>query len=107
MEFTYKRGLHLVPAHMRDAVSRYVELGIGGGSFLTAILSNDFSKTLSRADEINRNSLLRWAEFIHLYMPISAWGSPDAVAKWCKAGGLHGIIGKEESEEEENVEKTE
>lgn len=50
----YRKGLHLVPEHMRDAIAMWIEdprpPKLMGG-FLCALLSNDLMATLGAADD--------------------------------------------------------
>lgn len=81
----------LVPVHMRGALQRYVELGIEPGSFLAAVLCNDFKGAAGRADPINARRLKDWAIFLANYVPSACQGSPEHYEAWVKAGGLKGM----------------
>jgi hypothetical protein len=78
----YQPGLHLIPAHMRGAVIRYLENGIPPGGFLTAVLSNDLMGAFAKADDENATAMRGWAMFVHNHMPTGAHGSPDKVRAW-------------------------
>ena len=84
----YKDGLGLIPRHMRDGVTRYIEQGIPGGSFLTAVMENNLVQAYNRADESNTEAMHGWAAFLYGYLPTNAWGSPEKVAAWIAHGGL-------------------
>ena len=86
----YQDGLHLIPPHMHDAVRLYVERGIAGGSFLTAVLSDSLTGAYRRADEANLAAMRQWVQFIYWHLPVGCWGSPGAVSGWVKRGGLAG-----------------
>jgi hypothetical protein len=73
-----------VPEHMSDGIARYIEARIPPGSFLTALLSNDFIGAAQRADHENLAALDAWAKLFHNYLPIGSYGSPAAVAAWLK-----------------------
>lgn len=81
-------GAHLIPAHMVDAVRRYVLRGIPPGSFLTALLSNDFMGAVGKADDENQRALIGWARFLYNYVPNGCHGSPEHVAAWIEKGGI-------------------
>mgnify|MGYP003635592854 CR=1 FL=1 len=81
-------GYHLIPAHMRDAVERYVLNGTPPGSFLTCILENDFMGAAARADSENRSALFNWALFLTNHVPSACKGSTARVGDWMAAGGV-------------------
>ena len=66
----------LLPEHMRDGMKRYIERGIEGGSFMTAVLCNDLMGALGKADEINRDRLWDYGNFLYNEAPSSCHGSP-------------------------------
>lgn len=80
-----------LPDHMRDAFRLYIEKGIPGGSFTTAVLSNDLMGAFGRADEINRARLFDTCVFLSSQAPIGCYGSPDHVEEWVRNGGLEGL----------------
>jgi len=71
-----------VPAHMRGGLERYVEHHIKPGSFLMAVLENDFGCALEYADPVNREYLVEWAETLYNELPGDCWGSPEKVQSW-------------------------
>lgn len=86
----WESGLEILPRHMQDAVKRYIEYGIEGGSFLNAVMSNEFTETIGRADAINLQYLQKWAEYIYWYAPYECHGSWKKVEAWIARGGLKG-----------------
>jgi len=89
------RGLDQLPEHMRDAVERYVQHGIAGGSFLTAVLSNRLVQAYGRADEANTAAMQAWAGWLWNDAPGDCWGSPEKVEGWIAIGGLRGLQDRE------------
>lgn len=79
-----------LPEHMRRAVTDYVERGAPIGSFLTAVLSNDFVAAHTRADHENRAAIDEWIEFLRAFAPDLCWGSLEKVEAWQQRGGLKG-----------------
>jgi hypothetical protein len=79
-----------IPDYMQDGVILYVERGIRGGGFLSAVLSNDLIEAFGAADMDNTNAMASWAKLIYNYLPAASWGSPEMVAKWVERGGLKG-----------------
>ncbi len=82
--------IDLVPPHMRDGVCLWLLHGIPPGSFLAAVIRNDLSMAVGRADEINRAHLHDWVAFFYNYTPHECWGSEERAAGWAKRGGLRG-----------------
>lgn len=87
----WKAGLAIIPAHMHDSIRLYVEHGISGGGFLDAVLCNDLKGAFRRADTTNKMFMEKWVEFVVWYLPVQSQGSPEAVLKWMKHGGLNGL----------------
>lgn len=81
-------GRHLIPDHMFEGIQRYVMRGIPGGSFLTAILCNDFMKAVGQADAENQRALVGWAHFLYNNVPSGCYGSAEKVATWIAEGGI-------------------
>src|SRR3990167_7814075 len=94
LESFIRKAIVSVPAeHMRDAVERYLRHGISGGSFLTAVLTNDLKDAVGRADTTNVGLLREWAAWLYNDCPLEAQGSPETVEAWCKSGGTTGRLG--------------
>lgn len=83
----------MLPYHMRDGTRLYIESGIPGGSFMTALFSNDFLGAFQWADTTNTAAMRSWASFLHNEAPIGCYGSPEIVRDWIKHGGLSGLDG--------------
>ena len=83
-----------IPEHVYHGLRRYFETGGRTGSFLEAVLSNDFSGAVLRADTINVYSLRNFACFLHNEAPRGSYGSPQAYKNWIAQGGLRGIAKK-------------
>ena len=74
-----------IPDYMVGAIYRYVEHHISPGGFLTALLSNNFSEAVGRADDQNSLCLKEWAIFIHWCVPSCCHGSRETVEKWLES----------------------
>ena len=81
-----------LPEHMRDGFRRYIEKGIPGGHFMTAVLSNDLMGAFGRADDINRARMFDICAFLHNEAPRGCFGSPEHVNDWIKDRGLEGLL---------------
>jgi len=86
----------IIPEHMRGGARRYIEDGIEPGSFMRAVLENDFVGAINKADRINEFNLKEWAQFVYWEVPSDAWKSREAVDRWIKSGGLKGQAKKKE-----------
>ena len=75
-----------IPAHMRESVRLYVEHRVKPGSFLMAVLENNFKETVICADETNLCYLQEWAEFLRWEIPSACQGSPEKVKAWLGKG---------------------
>jgi hypothetical protein len=80
-----------LPEHMREGARRYIEKGIKGGSFMTAVFSNDFMGAYRKADDDNTAAMREWAMFLHNDAPRGCYGSPQHVKDWVAQGGLSGL----------------
>lgn len=93
----------VLPEHVREGAKLYVERGIKPGSFMKAILANDFAGALLHADSVNSNRLHLFATWLNRRCPPEAWGSYEAVSKWLRAGGIHGRKNKKEEAEQSSA----
>lgn len=73
---------------MIHGLQLYIENGIQPGSFLQAVLANDFTKAATRADSTNSKLLREWALFVLNELPDDCWGSWKTVQNW--KGTNHG-----------------
>lgn len=80
----------LIPGHMQEGVRNFIEHGVMGGGFLSAVLRGDLGEAAARADDVNRHRLFDYAAFLSQYAPAGCHGSPQNVSEWCKRGGLNG-----------------
>ena len=71
--------------YMADGLRLYFERGILPGSFMTAVLMNDFIAACHAADYTNRDALWEWGCWLYNNAPKGSWGSHDAVIAWSKA----------------------
>ncbi len=98
MKPTYDR----IPEHMQDGARLYIEQGIPPGSFLSAVLRNDFHTAIVQADRINSVRLRDWADWLYWDIPRMAWGSLEIFNTWVEKGGMKGMaeaVAEEEGNE--------
>lgn len=68
--------------YMEEGLRLWVEKGIRPGSFMTAMLANDFMNAAIRADDFNASKLQEWARFIYNELPEDCWGSREIMKEW-------------------------
>ena len=81
---------NILPERMRSAARMYIEDGIDPGSFMQAVLENDFVVAVQKADTYNRAYLDAFAQLVYWEIPSAAWGSKTVVREWISSGGTNG-----------------
>lgn len=81
----------LIPEHMRDVMRGYIENGWEPGSFLTAVLCNDFMLAADRADIINLSALTNYIFFLKTQAPAGCHSSEANFRAWLEHRGLSGL----------------
>ena len=71
-----------VPEHTQLALENYIIRGYHPGSFLQAVLENNFVNTVCRADHLNQLYLVDIAKWLVHESPSECWGSDQAVYNW-------------------------
>ena len=71
-----------VPERLIGGLLRYALKGIRPGHFLTAVLENNLSDAIGRADDESMAALKPIVLFVYNYLPAPCWGSPDKVKEW-------------------------
>lgn len=68
----------------KESINDYVKNGVPTGGFLKAVLENNLSESMGRADESSHENLFSICEYIYCYVPMECWGSPEKVLAWLK-----------------------
>ena len=79
-----------LPDYMLNAVERYVTHGQRTGDFLFALLRNDATTTICKADATNLALLRPWCWFLLHGLPSDSYGSASNVKAWMAHNGLEG-----------------
>ena len=79
-----------VPEHCREPLRRYIACGRPLGDFLRAVVSNNFSNAVARADNSNLPRLHDYMLFLNNHAPRKCWGSVITYGNWRRQGGLAG-----------------
>lgn len=75
----------LCPPHLVEAFQRYVQYGVPPGDFLQAVLRNDLTEAIGRADHENLILLPAIVSYVYNRMPHNCHGSGEIVAAWIAA----------------------
>ncbi len=67
---------------VRSSIENYYYHKLDPGSFVYAMLCNDFVGAVLRADSWNRLQMYQNALWLANRMPASAWGSKEVVDEW-------------------------
>lgn len=72
----------MIPENLKDGIDRYVKDHIKTGSFLNAVLENDFAMAVGTADQTSMLNLKGIVVYVFNEIPSDCWGSKEKVAKW-------------------------
>lgn len=89
-EFRSRAKWDAIPEHCRHGLDGYISFGWHPGHFLTAVLANDLSGAVGRADLENSDAIPGYARFLYNYAPSQCHGSYEKVEAWVSRGGLAG-----------------
>ena len=71
-----------IPERMRGSITRYIENRVIPGDFLQAVICNNLSEAVGRADDENIKNLPAYCNFFYNHAPFECWGSPEKMATW-------------------------
>lgn len=91
MVYFYKKNIDALPDHMHEGMINYIEDGVPPGSFLAAVLENNLTMAVMKADHINRHRIVDFVEYLMWFSPNGCYGNEEAVQNWIKTGGLRGL----------------
>ena len=72
------------PATVKTSLERY-ETGVPTGGFLRAVLTNDLTEAIGRADHINGPAIPHIVAYCYEFLPHESWGSAQKVDSWLEA----------------------
>ena len=84
-----------IPHYMHAGIRTYVVDHIASGDFLMALLTNNLSEAVGRADEQNRAALSDWVLLLYNDVPSACWGNPEKVAAWLQTDDCPACGGSE------------
>lgn len=82
MSDTYEYMDFRIRGYMIESLEAYVNGHRPTGSFLQAVISNDFLGACEKADHENLYNLPAFAAWLFNEGPRACWGSPEAYAAW-------------------------
>jgi hypothetical protein len=74
-----------IPEHLMESLVAYVNDGRPTGGCLEALLSNDLTEVMRRADEATMFAIPRVVGWLYNKAPMGCWGSKKNVALWIRA----------------------
>lgn len=78
-----------LPDALRYGAQQYIEAHHPPGDFLQAVICNNLTEALGRADDGNRARLFEIVQWWHNEAPAACWGSPERMRDWVAASGQH------------------
>lgn len=71
-----------VPDHTQESFEDYILRGLSPGSFMSAVLRNDFVAAVCHADHVNKEHLVDIAKWMINNAPRLCWGNDQAIKDW-------------------------
>jgi len=75
-----------VPPHLREGLKAYLIDRVRPGAFLSAVLTNNLTDAVLRADPASLGSLKDLVLFLHNYAPANSHGSSELFEAWLAHG---------------------
>ena len=75
-------GSALIEPRFKASIDAYVATGRPTGGFLEAVLSNDLTGAIARADEDALDNIPHIVAYLYNDVPGYCWGSPERVREW-------------------------
>lgn len=73
-----------IPDRTLKTLEKYVKDGIPTGDFLFAVLTNNLTNAVLRADEGNLAAIREIMLYVYNEVPSEAWGTEEKVKAWLK-----------------------
>ena len=85
MSKLYKFNQFYIPERMMSGIRRYVEHGVRPGDFLSAVIQNNLSQAVGRADTENLKNIPAFVAYLYNECPGNCWGSPEKMESWMES----------------------
>ena len=79
-----------LPTALQHGARQYIEGHHLPGDFLTAVIENNLTEAMGRADEGNRARLFEIVSWFYNEAPASCWGSPERMREWLSKAEVRG-----------------
>jgi len=79
---TKKKIPENIPPRISESLGAYVNERRPTGDFLRAVLENNLTESLARADPDNRKCLFDLVSYMYNEVPALCWGSAEKVRDW-------------------------
>ena len=66
----------------QKSLDLYINHGIPPGSCLQAVLANDLSATIARADKETLKNLDEIVQYVNYHLPMNSWGNWNKIGEW-------------------------
>jgi hypothetical protein len=67
---------------VQQSLENYLCFGLGPGSFLTGVLTNDLVQAVNSADHWNKTRIVQISKWVQHNAPALSWGSYEKMAAW-------------------------
>ena len=81
----YKFRTYYIPERMMDGLERWRDYGIYPGDFLIAVLENNLTETILRADDENLANIPAYVSYTYNELPMASHGSKEKMKAWHKS----------------------
>jgi hypothetical protein len=81
-DMTYRYEGFYIPDRMMPAIQRYILHGIEPGHFLTAVITNNLTEAVARADDENMRNIPAFVAYFYNEAPRDCWGSEAKMNMW-------------------------
>ena len=71
-----------IPEYMMESIDNYISKRIPTGDFLEAVISNDLTGAVARADTNNLPNLPAFVSYFYNEAPSECWGSSEKYQRW-------------------------
>lgn len=82
MSYQSPTDYHRIPPHMMEGLIAYRDSHIPVGGFLQAIIGNNLTEAVARADDTNLWIIPIYVSWFRWEMPADAWGNSKAYIAW-------------------------
>ena len=74
-----------IPDYMMEGLQAYCRDGLRPGHFLQAVICNDLTEAIGRADDDNISNLAAYVSYLYNEADSRCWGSEEKMEAWIAA----------------------